>query len=155
MKVRYDMVCIFVIRPDVTGQDWEFLQLLRSRGDFLGGTWQTVYGESNAGESPTDAALRELQEETGLTPDEFYKLSDAHVFYIASQDTLWHSIQFCAIVKHTATIKLNSENEEIRWLAAYCAEDDFMWPGDRRSVQEIRQQIIGNGIAKPYMLVER
>jgi dihydroneopterin triphosphate diphosphatase len=151
MKIRYDMVCVFIIRQNNAGA-WEFLQLRRAREDFLGGTWQTVYGESNLGESPTDAALRELHEETGLIPDEFYKLSDAHVFYIAAHDTLWHSIQFCAIVKPNDEIKLNSENEALRWLPAESAAEHYMWPGDRRSVQEIREQIIGNGIGKPYML---
>ena len=153
MNIRYDMVCCFVIRPEAAGGGWEFLQLRRSRGDFLGGTWQTVYGEANPGEAPIDAALRELREETGLIPDEFYKLSDAHVFYIAVHDTLWHSIQFCAVVARQALIVMNSENEAHRWLPADEAQEQFMWPGDRRSIQEIRQQIIGDGIAKQFMRV--
>ena len=150
MKIRYDMVCCFVIRP--AGSGWEILQLRRSPEDFLGGTWQTVYGESNPGEWPADGALRELREEAGLAPDEFYKLSDAHVFYIAAHDTLWHSIQFCAVVKRNAVVVMDHEHDQFRWLPIESAEEHFMWPGDRRSIQEIREQIIGNGIAKPYML---
>jgi dATP pyrophosphohydrolase len=152
MKIRYDMVCCFVIRPTESG-GWEFLQLRRANGDFLGGTWQTIYGESNPGESPGEAALRELREESGLVPDEFYKLSDAHIFYIAAHDTLWHSIQYCAVVKAGAQVRLDAENEAVRWLGAESAEEQYMWPGDRRSVREIREQIIGNGIAKAFMRV--
>ncbi|MGA3066002.1 MAG: NUDIX domain-containing protein [Tepidisphaeraceae bacterium] len=154
MKIRYDMVCCFVIRPGESGRGWEFLQLRRSADDFLGGTWQTIYGESHAGETPVDAALRELREETGVFPDEFFKLSDAHVFYIAAHDTLWHSIQFCAMVNREATIVMDTEHDAFRWLGAEEAEVHFMWPGDRRSIQEIRGQIIGNGLAKPFMRVE-
>jgi dihydroneopterin triphosphate diphosphatase len=153
MIIRYDMVCCFVIRPDSGGRGWEFLQLRRSRDDFLGGTWQTIYGTSNPGETPTEAALRELREETGLAPEEFYKLSDAHVFYIAAHDTLWHSIQFCAVVKANATIVMDAEHDAHRWLKAEGAENHFMWPGDRRSIQEIREQIIGDGLAKPFMRI--
>ncbi len=92
------------------------------------------------------------REEAGLAPDEFYKLSDAHVFYIAAHDTLWHSIQFCAVVKRNAVVVMDHEHDQFRWLPIESAEEHFMWPGDRRSIQEIREQIIGNGIAKPYML---
>jgi dATP pyrophosphohydrolase len=153
MNIRYDMVCCFVIRPDASGRGWEFLQLRRSREDFLGGTWQTIYGAGNPGETPVDAALRELREETGIVPVEFYKLSDASVFYIAAHDTLWHSIQFCAVIRTDVAIVLDGEHEAIRWLKEEEAEKHFMWPGDRRSIQEIREQIIGNGLAKAFMRV--
>lgn len=153
MHIRYDMVSCFVIRPDAGGSGWEFLQLHRDPSDFLGGTWQTVYGTSESGETPAAAALRELREETGLVPTELYQLNDVDVFYIAQHDTLWHSISFCAVVKRQDQVALNPEHDAVRWLAAEAAEQHFMWPGNRRAVAEIRQQIIADGPTKSYMRV--
>jgi 8-oxo-dGTP pyrophosphatase MutT (NUDIX family) len=146
------MVSCFVIRQNSTGK-WEFLQLHRSKDDFLGGTWQTVYGTSNPGESPGAAAVRELREETGLVPAELFQLNDADVFYIATTDTLWHCIGYCAVVDSHQSIQLNDEHDLSRWLAAEEAAGNFMWPGNRRAVAEIREQIIGNGITKEMMRV--
>jgi 8-oxo-dGTP pyrophosphatase MutT (NUDIX family) len=150
MHVRYDMISCFVIRPTTTG-GWEFLQLQRTHADFLGGTWQTIYGTSNPGESPAAAAVRELSEETGLVPLELYQLNDVDVFYIATHDTMWHCICFCAIVNPTATTQLNAEHDAFRWLPAEAAREHFMWPGNRRAVDEIKSQIIGNGLTKSLM----
>ena len=153
MHVRYDMISCFVIRPTPPG-GWEFLQLNRSKDDFLGNTWQTIYGTSNPGESPANAAIRELREETALVPAELYQLNDVDVFYIATHDTMWHCICFCAIVNSTAKIQLNPEHDAHRWLPAETARDQFMWPGNRRAVDEIKLQIIGNGLAKAQMRIK-
>ena len=47
MNVRHDHVTVFVARPAVSTR--EFLQLRRSAGDYLGGTWQTVRLSRKAG----------------------------------------------------------------------------------------------------------
>ena len=70
MKTRSDMVTVFVLRPDQSGDSWEFLQLQRAKDDYMGGTWQIIRGGSNPGEHMVAAALREMREETGLSPQE-------------------------------------------------------------------------------------
>jgi dihydroneopterin triphosphate diphosphatase len=153
MHIRHDMVACFVIRPSSAHNGWEFLQLHRRAGDFMGGTWQTIYGTSHPGETPSIAALRELREETALKPAEFYQLNDVDVFYIAAGDTLWHCINFCAVIRPEDNIMLNDEHDDFRWLTEIEAETQYMWPGNRRDVREIREQILGNGPAKPFMRV--
>jgi dihydroneopterin triphosphate diphosphatase len=152
MHVRYDMVSCFVIRRTEAG-GWEFLQLHRNPTDFLGNTWQTVYGTSDPGESPAAAAVRELREETNLTPTELYQLNDVDLFFIAATDTMWHCINFCAIVNNDQPVQLNAEHDSSRWLPAEKVREQFMWPGNRRAVDEIRQQIIVAGLAKPLMKI--
>ena len=44
MRVRYDMVACFVVRPGEKQGAAEFLQLRRAAGDFMGGAWSTVRG---------------------------------------------------------------------------------------------------------------
>jgi dATP pyrophosphohydrolase len=153
MKIRYDMICCLVIRPDECGNTHEHLQLLRSKSDFMGGTWQPINGEIEPDETAVDAALRELREETNLVPLEFYKLNHVDIFLIAQTDTLWHRIQFCAIVGRDAKITLNSEHDDFRWISDKDAEASFMWPGDRHAVREIREEVLNQSLAKPYLRI--
>jgi len=152
MQILYNMVCCFVVRPDGRGEH-EFLQLRRRTDDFMGGTWQTVYGQSEGDESAAAAALRELKEETGLAPLEFYRLEQVSIFYIVPQDTLWHCVQFCAVVGREDGVTLNSEHTEFRWLTAAEAARQFMWEDNRKAVAEIIREILGNGLAKPHIRI--
>jgi 8-oxo-dGTP pyrophosphatase MutT (NUDIX family) len=153
MQIRHNMVNCYVART-TADRDWEFLQIRRAKNDFMGGTWQTVYGQAEPHETAPQAILRELKEETGLTPTELYRLERVMVFYTIPHDTIWHSVQFCAIISPTAQIKLNEEHDALRWLPAATAQSQFMWEEDRRSVKECIKEILGNGPAKPFVKVE-
>src|SRR5512133_2755375 len=98
MIVRHDKIAVFVARPGADRGTHEFLQLHRVPGDDIGGTWQTVRGTIEAGETAVAAALRELSEETSLTPREFYRLGSVETFYDAADDAIVHSVPFLALV---------------------------------------------------------
>lgn len=152
MQIRYNMVSCYVVRPDAHGGH-EFLQLRRHADDFMGGTWQTVYGQSEPPETAVEAALRELKEETGLIPTEFYRLQHVSIFYVVPHDTLWHCVQFCAIVGRQDRVSLNSEHTEFRWLAAAEVAKQFMWEDDRKAVGQIVNEILGQGLSKPHVRI--
>ena len=136
MPLRNDMICVYIVRPDAYGQSFEFLQLRRAADDYLGGTWQSVYGLSEPGETAVAAALRELHEETGLTPAEFYRVGMASAFYTSNNDTTWVVPTFCAIVQRTDQVNLNAENDELRWIPRAEAAEAFMWPSDRAAIEQ-------------------
>jgi len=96
MRVRSDLITCYAVRA--AGASHEFLQLRRAIGDFMGGTWQAISGAIEPGETAWQAGIRELNEEAGLAPVEFYRLPVVNTFYILERDTLWHSVPFCAIV---------------------------------------------------------
>jgi dATP pyrophosphohydrolase len=152
MQIKYNMVCCYIVRPDASGGN-EFLQIRRHADDFMGGTWQTVYGQSEPRETAVAAALRELREETRLVPAEFYRLEHVSIFYTIAHDTLWHCVQFCAIVGREVGVTLNAEHTEFRWLSAAEAIKEFMWEDDRRAVAEIIREILGDGPAKPHLRI--
>jgi dihydroneopterin triphosphate diphosphatase len=153
MKVRHDMITVFVARPLKDGKSHELLQLLRARDDYMGGTWQIVRGCVEAGETYVQAALREMREETGLAPREFFRLGNVESFYTAQDDTLWHSVCFVAMVSSDAQVRLNEEHEALRWLGDDRIEAEVMWASERPFYAEIRRDIFGNGPAKPHLRI--
>jgi 8-oxo-dGTP pyrophosphatase MutT (NUDIX family) len=153
MQIRYNMISCYVARPDATGASYEFLQLRRSKDDFMGGTWQAIYGQSEEGETPVTAVLREMKEEAGLTPAELYRLDHVSVFYIAATDIMWHCIPFCAIVTRDQSIILNKEHDDARWIPAADADRIFMWKDNRDAIRDIQQHILTDSLAKPFMRI--
>jgi dATP pyrophosphohydrolase len=155
MNVRFDMVACYVVRPGPLGTEHEVLQLRRSPGEFLAGAWSTVRGKMHPGETAWGAALRELLEETGVAPDEFYQVDTVDIFYLHGDDTLWHCPGFCALVARETQIVLNDEHDAQRWVPRSRIETDFLWPGERSQLREICREIMDNGPAKGYLKVRR
>ncbi len=125
----------------------------RAAGDFMGGSWQTVYGKIEAGEKAWQAALRELREETGLAPIEFYQLDTVNTFYLAATDEIWHVPMFCAIVDSQAGLRLNEEHDAVRWVPREEVIEAFIWPGEKAALVELFREILDAGPAKPFMRI--
>ena len=119
----------------------------------MGGAWSTVRGKVEAGETGWAAAMRELREETGITPIEFYQLDTVDVFYLHGDDTIWHCPGFCAVVGPEVTIELNPEHDAFRWIERSRVDRDFLWPGERAQIAELCREILDNGPAKPYLRI--
>src|SRR6059058_5577411 len=120
----------------------------------MGGTWQTVRGVAEGSETAPQAALRELSEETGLAPVEFYGLSSIDSFYTARFDTIWHCAVFAAVVDGAADVRLNGEHDAHRWVALDDAPPLLMWQRERELLDEIRREILAPGLAKPHLLIK-
>lgn len=147
------MVTVFVVRPRGK-ESHEFLQLRRVANDYMGGTFQTIRGRSEGEETAVAATLRELREETGLTPRDFYALSTCEVFYIHHTDTVWHAAAFCAIVEPSAEAVLNDEHDASRWVPAEETDQAFMWGSEWPLIEEIKRSILADGLAKPFLRID-
>ncbi|MBC8108804.1 MAG: NUDIX domain-containing protein [Anaerolineae bacterium] len=152
MRIHHYVSC-FVIRPSADGSH-EFLQVFRARGKYMGETWQLVTGGIDEGETAWQAALRELTEETGLAPVEFYQVDVMNTFYLAATDSISMSPMFCAIVSAGASVTLNHEHTEFRWVPRDKMESSVMWPGERAALRELCREILDNGPAKPYLKID-
>lgn len=153
MNVRHDMIACYVVRPRANGVGHEFLLLRRAPGEFMAGAWAVVRGTSNPGETASAAALRELHEETGLSPREFYQVDTVDVFYLAGGDTIWHCPGFCAIVDHDAAIVLDVEHDEYRWVDRSHIQQEVLWPGERAQIAEVSREILDGGPARKYLRI--
>jgi dATP pyrophosphohydrolase len=154
MNVRYDMVQCYVVRPGSALGKYEFLQLRRRADDFMGGTWQIVTGTIEPNETAWQAALRELREETGLVPAEFYQLDTIDTFYLSAQDTMWHRPGFCAIVARDSVVTLDHEHDDFRWVSLGEFRSTVMWHGQRLAIDELLIDILADSPAKPYLRIK-
>jgi dATP pyrophosphohydrolase len=149
------MVNCFVVRPAASAAGaHEFLQLRRAPHESLGGAWSTIRGGIHDGETAWQAARRELAEETGLTPRDFYQLDTIDNFYLVDGDTLWHAPGFCALVNREVQVVLNEEHDAFRWVPRERIDADFLWPGERAQLAELCREILDDGPAKKYLRIK-
>ena len=150
MKHVYYVVVLIIRRQ---GCSHQLLMACRIEGKYMGGTWQLISGGLEPSEAAWQGALREMQEETGLTPQEFYRLSTLTSFYRPDNDSLNTAPMFCAVVGENAAVRINSEHTEFEWVNVDEADSRLMWPSDRQALTEVRSAILGDGIAKEYMRI--
>lgn len=154
MTVSTHKIVVFVARPTSGGANGrhEFLQMRRHQ-EPLAGTWQTVRGSIEAGETASEAAARELREETGVRPIEFYRLGTVETFYDLHSDAIWHSAAFFALLPADATPTLNDEHDAMRWVDEAEIDRHFMWPSEKPLIREILTELLGDGLCKPYLRI--
>jgi dATP pyrophosphohydrolase len=125
----------------------------RSAGKYMGDTWQLISGGLEPDETAWQCALREMHEETGLVPEEFYRLSTLTQFYRPGTDSLNIAPMFCALVNENCDIRINAEHSAFEWVDVEEANTRLMWPSDRHALEELRSVILAGGIAKEYMRI--
>ena len=128
------------------GERLEVLALRRSHAGRCPESWETVHGTIEPGETPVQASLRELREETGLVPEKFYNLSRTEAFYQHRTDELAVIPVFVAFVAPGATVRLSAEHDRAEWLRPSAAAMRFAWPRERRALDDILS-IVGGGDA--------
>jgi len=128
------------------GRTLEILALRRGPNGRNPGSWETVHGTIEPGETPVQASLRELREETGLVPAKFYNLSRTEAFYQHRTNELALIPVFAAFVAPDVTVKLSAEHDRAEWLRPRDAAERFAWPRERRAVDDILS-IVGGGDA--------
>jgi 8-oxo-dGTP pyrophosphatase MutT (NUDIX family) len=143
-QIRVCFVDTYALRG--AGEQLEVLALRRGLHGRNIGSWETVHGTIEPGETPVQASLRELREETGLVPEKFYNLSRTEAFYQHKTDELALIPVFAAFVAPGATVKLSAEHDRAEWLNARDAAARFAWPRERRAMEDILS-IVGGGDA--------
>ena len=144
--VRVGVVDVYVVRA--WARPWQVLTLQRAAtGTRCPNAWETVAGGIEPGERPEDAAVRELREETGLTPERLYSVT-VQPFYLHRIDTVQLAVVFAAFVVEPAAVTLGAEHQRHEWLPVDAARARFAWPRERETIDHI-VQLFGGGDAGP------
>jgi dihydroneopterin triphosphate diphosphatase len=134
-SIQVSFVDVYVVRPN--GPALDVLALRRAPGGRSPGSWETVHGHIEAGETPVAAALRELREETGLEPARLYNLSRVEAFYRHSSDEIALIPVFAGVVPTGAEARPSAEHDRVEWLAPAAAAARFAWPRERRALDDV------------------
>ena len=151
-SVRADLVAVYVYRRTSLG-GMEFLQLRRTAQDSCGNSWAVVYGGVEVGETAVQAALRELHEETGLSPCFLQQVEYLESFYLRSEDRVVVTPVFVAEVDAGAVVVVDGEHEEHRWVPSAQVPECFMWRTQRECIAIIEEQLRNPGAAAAFLTV--
>ena len=118
-----------VWRRDLSGR-LEVLLVHRSRYD----DWSLPKGKLDAGETHLDAALREVEEETGIRCEAAQELPS-----VRYEDRKGRSkrVRYWAMVPVDGTFQVNDEVDEARWVAADDVAALLSYPRDAALVAEV------------------
>jgi len=143
-EIVSNIVEVYVFR--VVQATPQFLVLRRRSSSSLGETWHSVYGHLLSNETAVDGALRELSEETRLSPIDLYQLESVNMFFVASSDQVHLCAALVARVEAEATPVLNDEHDRYQWLSRDDAIERLHWPGQQRAIREIDELIVAGGV---------
>jgi dATP pyrophosphohydrolase len=141
-SVRVSLVDLYVLRG--AGPSLECLVLRRGTNGRCPGSWETVHGHIEPGETPPEAARRELAEETGLAPERLYNLSRVETFYQHRLDEVALVPVFAAFVALEATVVTGVEHDRFEWLGPTEARRRFAWPREARAMDDV-VTLLGSG----------
>jgi 8-oxo-dGTP pyrophosphatase MutT (NUDIX family) len=137
-----DVYCL-----DPSGGEWHVLTLQRAHDTRCPTAWETVHGHIEAGESPEQAAVREVREETGLSVQRLYNVT-VQPFYLHKLATVELAVVFAAFGDRTPHTALGAEHMHYEWLTSDDALERFVWPRERSALRHILQ-LLKSGDAGP------
>lgn len=137
--IRVALVDVLVFRrhPKV-----EVLLLRRSPGGRNPGSWESVHGAIDVGESPVEAARREVREEAGFPDGVLFNLSMVESFYRHDRDEVALIPVFAFEAPASATVALSDEHDAHQWLDLDAARPQASWPRLRRAIDSLEALVI-------------
>lgn len=138
MKKLIDLYPYKIVKGKV-----QFLVLKRSTKKIYAGQWRMIGGKVQQKETYWEAGLRELKEESGLTPSKLWTIPSINQFYEHKTDLI-HSIPaFAAEIPEKTDITLDDEHTDFKWISARNVAEYLKWPEQQR-LMKLVDEILTN-----------
>ena len=119
----------------------KFLILKRASTKLYEHLWQGVAGKIEAGETAPQAAIRELDEETGLKPRHMFIADHISRFYEAHDDRI-NLVPVFGIEVDSDDVTLSEEHCDYKWVTLIQALDHLVWRGQKQGIQVINEMVL-------------
>ena len=139
MKIVSTMIEAHIFKE--SGKGIEFLLLKRADNQVYPGLWQMVTGKIKENEKAFETAIREIKEETGLTPLQLWVAPTVNSFYEPKNEYICLLPVFAARVE-ADKIQLSDEHTEYKWVNKEEAQKLLAWEGQRKAVQIIEDYFL-------------
>ncbi len=140
-----DAVAVVLLRASTgsgaASNDAEVL-LLRRVGGAFAGAWTFVMGGVEDGERATDAARREVLEETGLSSTALFTAGELDAFYDPVRDRIVHVPFFVAYAAGADVVLETDVHDEHRWVTFAQAAELLEFASHRRVLDEIHRGFV-------------
>ena len=139
IKVRV-VDCYFYRRTD---NGMVFLLMKRNLNKIYEHLWQGVAGKIEEGETSSEAAIRELKEETGLSPVNMFVADHVSKFYEVHGDRI-NLVPVFGIEVDSEIINLSEEHISYKWVDINEALNTLVWNGQKKGIQTVHDMVINN-----------
>jgi len=130
-----------------------FLLLKRNKNKLYEHLWQGVAGKIEGNETASEAAIRELREETGLEPVRMFVADHVSRFYESHQDRI-NLVPVFGIEVDSVEVKLSKEHVDYKWVDIYEALDTLVWRGQKEGIQTVYDMVMNNDDRMRWSKVE-
>ena len=139
MRIVSTMIEAHIFRESKNGI--EFLLMKRADNQVYPGLWQMVTGKIKEIEKAYQTAIREIKEETGLSPLQLWVAPTINSFYEPKEEYICLLPVFAARVEANE-IKLSNEHTEYKWVNKTDAQKLLAWEGQRNAVEIIEDYFL-------------
>ena len=136
-----------------TDDGLKFLLLKRNQDKLYEHLWQGVAGKIEGDETASEAAIRELREETRLEPVRMFVADHVSRFYESHQDRI-NLVPVFGIEVDSVEVKLSEEHVDYKWVDIYEALDTLVWRGQKEGIQTVYDMVMNNDDRMRWSKVE-
>ena len=140
-EVKVRVVDCYIYRHTTDGI--RFLLMKRNLNKIYEHLWQGVAGKIEKGETSSEAAVRELKEETGLSPVNIFVADHVSRFYEVHGDRI-NLVPVFGIEVDSENIILSEEHISYKWADIDEALNTLVWNGQKKGIQTVHDMVINN-----------
>lgn len=142
MQVKKSIEC-YVIKPSIDNI-CEVLLLHKPETKMHPSFWQPVTGGIENTESPADACIREVYEETGinLTPDQVNDLDFHFEIKLKESDLLIKKNLFCTtFLTDNVAVNISSEHDDYKWIPLQHVYQYLFWESNKNTFYHLWESL--------------